>query len=170
MKHPYLRSRLLGAFLSLAIIACDQWSKTLVIAYAHDSLLPMKLLPFFNIVLVFNTGVSFGMFAGSAPLVGLLLLIGLCFIVIILAVWLLKAQEKLVITALGFIIGGAIGNIIDRVRLRGVTDFLDFHVNAYHWPAFNIADSAIFIGVVLFVFTNIISENRDLKITMDRKE
>jgi len=73
-----------------------------------------------------------------------------------LFIWLLRVTDRFMAFALGFIIGGAIGNIIDRVRLGAVTDFLDFHWRAYHWPAFNLADSAIFIGVVILVLISIV--------------
>jgi signal peptidase II len=70
----------------------------------------------------------------------------------ILIIWLWRIKNKHLAIALGLIIGGAFGNVIDRIQNGGVTDFLDFHITSYHWPAFNVADSAIFIGVAMVLF------------------
>ena len=112
---------------------------------------PVGLAPFFNIVRVFNRGVSFGMFGAAPDWMPLLLLGfaaavagGLCF-------WLMRARNRWLGAGLGLVIGGAIGNGIDRVRLGAVVDFLDVHAAGYHWPAFNIADSAITVGVLLLL-------------------
>ena len=69
--------------------------------------------------------------------------------------WLWKAENKLSAISLGLVIGGALGNVIDRIRFGAVIDFLDFHFFGFHWPAFNIADAAIFIGVALLLFETI---------------
>lgn len=78
-------------------------------------------------------------------------------IVIFLIMWLRKSETKRVAIGLGLIIGGAIGNIIDRGLHGAVVDFLDFHINSYHWPAFNIADSCITIGAMILVFDSLFS-------------
>ena len=112
---------------------------------------PIAVTPFFNLVLVWNRGVSFGMFdraARSRPgcsrawrsrsVVG--------------AAGLAVARDQpLTAAGLGLVIGGAVGNMIDRVRFGAVVDFLDFHALGYHWPAFNVADSAICIGAALLL-------------------
>ncbi|MBC7136816.1 MAG: signal peptidase II, partial [Oceanibaculum nanhaiense] len=69
-----------------------------------------------------------------------------------LFVWLRRARNPLLAVALGLVIGGALGNVIDRVRFGAVVDFLDFHISGYHWPAFNIADAAISLGVVMILY------------------
>jgi signal peptidase II len=107
---------------------------------------------FFNLVLVFNPGASFSFLADAGGwqkwfFVGLALAISL---------WLLSmlrkhAHERLLPAALSLILGGAIGNVIDRLRFDAVVDFLDFHLAGYHWPAFNVADSAITVGVALML-------------------
>jgi signal peptidase II len=109
----------------------------------------IEVLPFFNLVTVWNYGISFGMFnSGSAS--GSIIFVGLALaIVVALLVWLRNVTTPLVAAALGLVIGGAIGNVIDRLRFGAVFDFLDFHAAGWHWPAFNIADSAICIGVFL---------------------
>ena len=117
----------------------------------------MEVTSFFNLALVWNYGVSFGMFA---VLRQPLMLSGLSVAIIcILLIWLTKNLSKLIAVALGLVIGGAIGNIVDRLRFGAVTDFLDFHIGTYHWPAFNIADSCIFIGVVLLCASSMFTPN-----------
>lgn len=138
------------------VIVADQISK----AWLYDYLVrsgrqAIVVLPFFNLVTVWNHGVSFGMFnsgsgATSWAFVGLALAI-----VAALAVWVIRAERMLPAVALGLVIGGAIGNVIDRVRLGAVFDFLDVHAAGWHWPAFNVADSAITIGVALLLLDSL---------------
>jgi len=143
----------LGRWLALAalVLILDQISK----AWILDSFRHMErqsVTSFFNLVLVFNPGASFSFLADAGGwqkwfFVGLALLI---------SVWLLSllrkhAQERLLPAALSLILGGAIGNVIDRLRFDAVVDFLDFHLAGYHWPAFNVADSAITVGVALML-------------------
>ena len=99
--------------------------------------------------MVWNEGVSFNMMQNTGPLILSLLAIGISSI---LAWWLYKSESKTEAIALGMIIGGALGNTIDRARFGAVADFLDFYVGTYHWPAFNLADSAISIGVAVLLF------------------
>ena len=140
--------RRLGIACAAAAFALDQATKALALgspALAGS----VEVLPVFNLVLVRNHGASFGMLSGIAPWWALILLA--LAIVAGLSVWLWQSQSRLVNVALGLVIGGALGNIIDRMRFRAVTDFLDFHLGAYHWPAFNLADVAVVCGVALLV-------------------
>ena len=144
----------LGRWLALAalVLILDQASKAWVLA-SFRLMESQVVTPFFNLVLVFNSGAAFSFLAGAGGwqkwfFVALALGISL---------WLLgllrrHAAESLLPTALSLILGGAIGNVIDRLRFDAVVDFLDFHVAGYHWPAFNVADSAITVGVVLMVW------------------
>jgi signal peptidase II len=77
--------------------------------------------------------------------------------------WLRREPERLLALAVGLIVGGAMGNVVDRVRLGAVMDFLDFHLGTWHWPAFNLADSAITIGVAFLVFDGLFRERRRSK-------
>jgi signal peptidase II len=141
--HPFFGV----AFAGLAL-AVDQATKALALEFAAELERPLELLPVLNLVLVRNEGVSFGLF-GAVPWWGLA-----AFSVVVMVgfgVWLIRAANKLVAASLGLIIGGAAGNVIDRFRHQAVTDFLDFHVSSYHWPAFNLADAAIFVGVGLYL-------------------
>ena len=143
----------LGRWLALAavVLILDQISKAWILeGFRH--LERQSVTSFFNIVLVFNPGASFSFLADAGGwqkwfFVGLALAISL---------WLLTllrkhAQERLLPAALSLILGGAIGNVIDRLRFGAVVDFLDFHLAGYHWPAFNVADSAITVGVALML-------------------
>lgn len=133
------------------------------IVKSHVSPVPsLEILPFFNLSIVLNRGISFGMFSGTEAWLPLFLILSTSFIVLVLAFWLLRARERFIILSLGIIIGGALGNIIDRVRYGFVVDFLDFHLGDYHWPAFNIADTAVFIGVVILVLMSIVRPNTQL--------
>lgn len=138
-----------GLFIAGAF-ALDQTTKALAMASAKALTAGIDVLPFFNLVLTRNTGVTFGMFAGqSLGQWPFLLVTGA--IVAVLSVLLSRACDPRQAAALGAIIGGALGNILDRFRLGGVTDFLDFHLSGYHWPAFNLADAAIVCGVATLI-------------------
>lgn len=105
----------------------------------------IEVTGFFNLVMVWNTGVSFGLFSGIDAR-WLLIVVSLA-IAVALAIWMWRADNHWLVLALALVIGGAIGNVIDRFWHGAVVDFLDFHLYGWHWPAFNIADSAICIGV-----------------------
>jgi len=140
-----------GLILSLGVIGFDQLIKYWVV---HEVMSPPRVIEvtsFFNLVMVWNTGASFGLFSGQSPwtqviLVGLAILIS-----IFLLVWLRQTRSVWLSIALGLIIGGALGNAIDRVVYAAVADFLDFHAFEYHWPSFNVADIAISIGVIILL-------------------
>ena len=110
---------------------------------------------FFNIVKVWNHGVSFGMF-NNLEYSKEIFVILVAIIATGLVIWLYKIEDKVLITAISLILGGALGNMIDRIINSAVADFLDFHAFGYHWPAFNLADISVFCGVVLFLFDDLI--------------
>ena len=139
-------------WLSLLVILLDQGTKQLV---EHSLALyeSVPVVPFFNIVLVYNEGAAFSflsdpggwqrwLFAGLAVVVTLVLI-----------AWIsrLGRDDRWLAIALSLVVGGAVGNLIDRVLYGHVIDFLDFYYGQWHWPAFNVADSAIFVGVVLML-------------------
>jgi signal peptidase II len=117
----------------------------------------IEVTDFFDIVLVWNRGVSFGMFNNDAGLNGLLFSLLAAVIVVALLVWLRRAASPLIVIAIGLVIGGAVGNVIDRLRLGAVVDFLDFHLGSWHWPAFNVADAAICVGVGLMIVDGLLT-------------
>ncbi|MDE0381040.1 MAG: signal peptidase II [Rhodospirillales bacterium] len=140
----------LGLPVAAAVIAADQASKWAVRDALWDPQRRIEVTSFFNLVPVQNKGISFGLFQSEGA--GVWLIVGLALAVSAgLVVWLYRTRLRWPAWALGLVIGGAIGNVIDRLRLGWVIDFLDFHGGGYHWPAFNLADSAISVGVVMLV-------------------
>ena len=145
----------------LLVLIVDQLSKWLVAAHLTAGS-PIVITEFFSIIKVWNTGVSFSMFShhGSLGVVVLsLLALAVC---AFLLHWMWHETDKIKIVGLGMIIGGAIGNVIDRVRFGAVLDFLDFSVFSYHWPAFNLADTFICIGACILIFLEIFNDKKGL--------
>lgn len=140
----------LGLGLIVLVIALDQATKAWLYEYlvTGDRRL-VEVLPFFSLVTVWNHGVSFGLFNSGSPAASWIFVALALAIAGVLVLWLWRSTRMLPATALGLVIGGAIGNVVDRVRLGAVFDFLDLHALGWHWPAFNVADSAITVGVVL---------------------
>lgn len=111
-----------------------------------------EILPFFNIVMVWNYGISFGAFNDPDGMVMPVILSAFAILLCVaFIIWMMKSDSRLQKTAIALVIGGALGNVIDRFRFGAVIDFIDIHAMGYHWPAFNIADSVIFIGVLLLI-------------------
>lgn len=153
MKNIFLK--FLPAFL---IIAADQLTKAVVMGRIETG--HVTVAPFFNLVLVWNKGISFGLFNAHSDF-GPYLLIALSLVIsVFFAVWLLRADNRPLYISISIIIGGAIGNVIDRLRFGAVVDFLDFHAFGWHWPAFNIADSAICVGIAFIVLDGLFFEPR----------
>ncbi len=118
------------------------------------------VLPVFNVVSVWNKGISFGMF-NRASAHGPTILIGLASgIALIFLIWLFRNPDKIQSLGIAMVIGGALGNMIDRLRFGAVFDFLDFHAFDYHWPAFNIADSGVVLGVAVLVLHSFLFEKK----------
>lgn len=120
-----------------------------------------SLLPNFNLRLSFNQGISFSLFTETFTDRPLLLAGITLAMTALLGVLLVRSTTRLEAVALGFIIGGALGNVFDRLRIGAVVDFLDFHVWGFHWPAFNIADTAIVIGTIALVASTFIGNRPD---------
>jgi signal peptidase II len=138
--------------LSLLAIVLDQGSK-IIIDSSMQLYQSIPILPFFKLTYVHNTGAAFS-FLSDAGGWQRWLFAGLAFAIsIIIAVWLSRLQkhETLLAAALSLVLGGAIGNLIDRLAYGYVIDFLDVYYGTWHWPAFNIADSAITLGVALML-------------------
>jgi signal peptidase II len=148
----------------VTILVLDQLTKMIVdrTMSLHQSI-PI-IDGFFSLTYVRNTGAAFGIFAGSheafrLPFLILVSVLALGFVAVMLKR--LRDEEKGLITALSLIIGGAIGNLVDRVLYGEVIDFLDFYWSNYHWPAFNVADSCITIGVLITLFYLIRAKGED---------
>lgn len=141
--------------LAALVAALDQLSK-FAIAGILTAGVNIEVAPFFNLVLVHNRGAAFSLLS-SASGWQRELFIAIAAIASVWIIYLLRRhpRESLFCIALSLILGGAIGNVIDRVLAGAVIDFLDFHLGAYHWPAFNVADSAITCGAVLLVWESL---------------
>ena len=138
--------------LAAAAVILDQLSKWWVLSGLHlDERGHIPLLPFFSLTMVMNQGVSYGLLWAQNNLQRYLLVGAAAIVVVILAFWVRRTDRPLFATAIGLVIGGAIGNnLIDRVRIGQVVDFLDFAALGFPW-VFNVADSAISVGVVLLL-------------------
>ena len=137
--------------LALIVLVLDVVSKHWVVSILlHGQQIP--LTNFFNLVLTYNAGAAFS-FLSDASGWQRWFFSGIAAAASILIVYLLRkhAAEKLFCLALSLVLGGALGNLWDRITLGHVVDFLDFHVGGYHWPAFNVADSAIFLGAMFLI-------------------
>ena len=140
-------------FLILSIIALDQVTKLAILRRDVVDIYPeMEITSFLNLVLVTNKGISFGLF--SRYEIGWLISILTIGIVVVLFIWMRKLERAILALPFSLIIGGAIGNLIDRLNYGFVVDFIDFHFFGWHWPAFNIADSAITVGVIFLLITS----------------
>jgi signal peptidase II len=137
-----------------AVVLLDQFLKAYIGATMnlHESIPVIE--GYFNITYVKNPGAAFGFLANSAPEFRSLFLIGVTVIAIVLILYFISkstAKEVFLTFSLSLILGGAVGNLIDRIRFGEVTDYLDFYISSYHWPAFNVADSAISLGALVLV-------------------
>lgn len=154
-----------GSAIAALVILADQAVKFWVV---HGVMAPPRVIEvtsFFSIVMVWNRGASFGLFNSHETWTRYMLVAVAVAISTALFLWLRKAHGRWLATALGMIIGGALGNAIDRLNHGAVADFLDFHIAAYHWPAFNVADMAISVGVVMLVLDGLIGGKRDNTLT-----
>ena len=143
-----------GLGLAVVVIVLDQITKAIVIQVMASHPFGIAVLPVFSLVAAWNTGVSFSLLRGAGPWV---LGGGAIVVALGLLAWLTKIESLLQAIGVGLIAGGALGNVIDRLRAGAVFDFLDFYIRTgsgkeWHWPAFNVADSAITVGVILLLF------------------
>ncbi len=143
-------------WLSGLVVALDQISK-LAVVKAMNLYESIPLIPYFNLTYVHNTGAAFSFLSDAGGWQRWLFAILAAAISIILIIWLAKLQkhETLLAASLALILGGAIGNLIDRIAYGYVIDFLDVYYQSWHWPAFNIADSAITLGVILMLLESV---------------
>ncbi|MBI5328622.1 MAG: signal peptidase II [Deltaproteobacteria bacterium] len=146
---------------SITIVILDQLTKAIITSYLslHQSI--EVISGFFNIIYIRNPGAAFGLFSSGSESLRILFLTGVS-IAALIAIFLVYRSIKnnaAYSIALSLIAGGAVGNLIDRIRFGEVIDFLDVYIGRYHWPAFNVADSAITIGVFIAVFSLYGSKN-----------
>ena len=158
----------------LAIILLDQLTKGTLIALITGrvpvtapawQLIPVPYLmahvtDFFNIVFTWNPGASFSMFRALGESAPIVMIAATAFVIGLILYYLFARAEKYERLPLAFIAGGALGNLIDRVRFGAVVDFLDFHIGGAHWPAFNVADAFICVGVALYILNWFVARRR----------
>ncbi len=152
---------MLSLFLLVLVIVLDQLTKMWVLnnflLYESREIIP----GLFNLTYLTNKGAAFGFLAGVTSVwrhYFFLGLVGVALVLLSVFYYRMRKEHPLYGPALALIAGGAIGNAIDRIRLGAVVDFLDFYVAGHHWPAFNVADSAITVGVGLFLLTTVLEE------------
>lgn len=146
--------------LAAVLVAADQISKWAVLGhFAYGE--RRSLTGFFNLVLVYNKGAAFSMFA-DAPgwQTPLLIAFALAAAGLVSTLILRNPGKRLLCLGLALILGGAVGNLIDRLRFGHVVDFLDFHAMGWHWPAFNVADSGITVGAVLLILDGFVHHEK----------
>lgn len=158
-----LRSVIAWIGLAVALALADRATKEMVLG-AFRAGEAREVTGFFNLVLTFNRGAAFSLLS-DAPGWQRELFVAIAVVATVVIVWLLARQgnDKLFSLALALILGGALGNLWDRIALGHVIDFLDFHAAGHHWPAFNLADSAITVGAALLIWDGFRSKGREAR-------
>ena len=148
-------------WLSFLVVGLDQWSKSLASAHLNYGI-PQPVLPGFNLTLVHNTGAAFSLLRDAGGWQRVFFIVLALAISTVLVIWLrrLPPGQRWLPATLALILGGALGNLWDRMWLGYVVDFLDMYVGQWHWPAFNLADSAITIGAVMLIVDALWLERR----------
>jgi len=157
LKSPLLP----GVIAAIATLAVDQASKLwLIYVFDIGHRGTVKVTPFFDLVLAWNIGISFGWFQNDNPIAQATLMAVKAVAVIALAIWMARSKTVMATVALGLIIGGAIGNAIDRIVYGAVVDFALFHLqigeNTFNWYVFNLADVAIVAGVIALLYDSLV--------------
>jgi signal peptidase II len=154
MTNASLSPRAVGLWAALAALIADQGSKLLLLysfGFAANPLTRITVTSFFDLVMVWNRGISYGLFQADGVLGTVLLTAFSLAAMLALGWWMLRAERRFLAFGLGLIIGGAIGNVIDRILYSAVADFFYFHALGRGWYVFNIADAAITIGVLVLL-------------------
>ncbi len=151
----------LGALVAVLVFVLDQASKLgLLFGYDLPARQPLALAPFLDLVVVWNRGISYGLFQQEGDL-GRWLLVALSIGASIwLALWLWRTSHRWLAASLGLIVGGAVGNAVDRVAYGAVFDFVHLHWGSFSWYVFNVADAAIVAGVVGLLYDSLVLEGR----------
>ena len=152
-----------GLFLAILVLFLDQVTKLAILEWVAPPAAGISITGFLAIVLVWNRGMSFGMFNVGDPLVPWILGALAIAVTIGLIWWLARAHRWLVIAGLGLVLGGAIGNLADRLIYGAVVDFVLLHAGSWQWPAFNLADSAITVGVIALLWDSLFGASESRK-------
>ena len=152
------KKKFLYFLLSLIIFIFDQILKKIVESNILLLMSGVELSSFLNLVYVTNRGVSFGFLASLD--ISFYLGIFSMLVSIFVIIWILRSERNIEMFALSMILGGALGNGFDRILNSYVIDFIDIHIGQYHWPAFNLADTAITIGAIIYIFDNFLNHKK----------
>lgn len=152
--------KIFALFLALGWLIFDQVTKWWILERLVLEQGAIRLTSFFNLGLGWNRGISFGMLGGHALPPWILAIFSAC-VAFGLMIWMLRTRNRLVGTGLALIIGGALGNALDRMRHGAVMDFFDFHWADWHWPAFNVADVGIVCGAAVLVIDSFVRLDQD---------
>ena len=150
-SSDHMNKGLLAAIISSTVVLLDYLTKSIIVAKV-SRFESIKVLPFLQIVHVENEGAAFGLFSTLGNSIFIIISIIAIFVIII---YLLKLGKGLEFFSLSLILGGAAGNLIGRIKVGKVIDYIDVYAGKWHWPAFNIADSALTIGIILFLCSNL---------------
>ena len=178
-----MKKKFLILLIIFGVVLFDQISKGILLSLITDdvplfgpawSVVPVPYLmaqvcDMFNIVFTWNPGTSFSLFRALGESAPIIIIIATLVITIWILYYLFKRSGRHEVWALSLIAGGAIGNLIDRIRFGAVIDFLDFHIGGYHWPAFNVADICIVVGVGLYLLNWYIARRKCLELTKGGK-
>lgn len=161
MKSPK-KPLIIGSIVMILAVFVDQATKAWVVANADTLSSGFAVFPGFNLVFGRNDGVSFGLLRGVPPW-------SLVILALVICAWMLglmmRAEHRIEALAYGLVIGGALGNVVDRVRYGAVTDFLDLYVGSMHWPAFNLADALLVSGFAILLLAGHRLPNRSKRRT-----
>lgn len=168
MKPDRPRAARLGAIVAIVTLVLDQASK-LWLLFVFDLPLrePVRLLPFVDLVVVWNRGVSYGMFQQSTDVGRWLLVVFSIVAAVGLSVWMARVQTRLLAISLALIVGGAIGNAIDRAAYGAVFDFVHLHAGTWSWYVFNVADAAIVAGVAGLLYDSLVLDRARTRAAAD---
>ncbi len=147
-----------GLFLAILVLLLDQVTKLAILEWVQPPAAGISITGFLAIVLVWNRGMSFGLLNTGDPLVPWILGAIAIAVAVGLVWWLARARHGLVVLGLGLVLGGAIGNLIDRLLYGAVVDFVLLHAGGWHFPAFNVADSAITLGVIALLWDSLFTK------------
>lgn len=158
-----MRLKLMAGIAAVSVFVADIVSKNAIVDALAAKAGPIEITPFFRLVMVWNKGITFGAFGGGGHDLQPLILAGVALAIVAgLLFWLARTKSPMEAVAIGLVTGGAMGNIRDRLIHGAVADFFDVYAGEYHWPAFNVADSAICVGVFLLVLKSFL-EKKDEK-------
>lgn len=152
---------ILGFSAALITLILDQATKIYTL-FVYDLPLrePVEFAPFINLIVVWNRGISYGLFQQDGNLGRWILIVVSILAAVGLSLWIRRTEAKLLATSLGLIVGGAIGNVVDRLAYGAVFDFIQFHIGDWSWYVFNVADAAIVAGVIGLLYDSFVLEGR----------